>query len=51
MDQDYLNNYFGKVWRNTQYNNLELPEFSGKALLDKIKLNETVIDIGCGSNY
>ena len=51
MDQEYLNKYFGKVWRNTQYNNLALPEFSGKALLDKIKLNETVIDIGCGSNY
>ena len=51
MDQKYLNKYFDKVWRNTQYNNLELPEFSGKALLNKIKLTETVIDIGCGSNF
>jgi len=50
MDQNYLNNYFDTVWRHTPYNNLNLPEFSGMALLKKIKSTETVIDIGCGSN-
>jgi hypothetical protein len=50
MDQNYLNNYFDKVWRHTPFNNLNNPTLSGLALLDKIKPTETVIDIGCGVN-
>lgn len=50
MDQNYLNNYFGNVWRHLTFNDLSLPQFSGLALVDKVRPDETVIDIGCGSN-
>lgn len=49
LDQPHLNKYFAGAWRQRdrgfeQYNK------TGWALIDKIKPNETVIDVGCGSN-
>jgi len=45
-DQQYLNNYFANHWqpRIDQY------EYSGWALTKKIRLGESVLDVGCGNN-
>jgi len=49
MNQQNLNRYFNDIWRNTPFSDLNA-EFSGYALVDKIKPNEKVIDVGCGKN-
>jgi hypothetical protein len=45
-NQHYLNNYFANHWnpRIDQY------QYSGWALLKKIRLGESVLDVGCGNN-
>lgn len=45
-DQNYLNNYFSKIWHRDISNYI----YSGYALLDKIHPMDHVIDIGCGDN-
>jgi hypothetical protein len=49
IDQNYLNHYFGTVWYRgngdlSQYNK------TGLALVDKVSDDESVLDVGCGSN-
>ena len=41
-----LNNYFATMWKS----NLSQYQYSGFALVDKIRPGETVIDVGCGYN-
>lgn len=45
-DQQHLNNYFGNHWcgRIDQY------VYSGWALVNKIRIGESVLDVGCGEN-
>lgn len=49
MNQSQLNEYFNGVWRHTPFSEMKA-ELSGFALVDKIKPNEKVIDIGCGKH-
>jgi hypothetical protein len=49
VNQEYLNYYFGNVWHQGS-NPFERYEKSGKILLNKIQPEETVIDVGCGTN-
>lgn len=46
MSQDSLNLYFKNIWKSniTQYS------WSGFSLVDKIKSDEHVLDVGCGFN-
>jgi hypothetical protein len=46
MNQQLLNNYFANHWRG--HHNIYL--YSGFALAKKIKPNEWVLDVGCGTN-
>jgi len=46
MNQTSLNNYFSTVWQS----NLNQYTYSGWALVDKIKPDELVLDVGCGFN-
>ena len=46
MRQDDLNKYFSTTWRS----NLAQYEYSGYALIDKVKPEELVLDVGCGFN-
>lgn len=46
MNQTALNNYFSTVWQS----NLNQYTYSGWALVDKIKPDELVLDVGCGFN-
>ena len=46
MNQETLNNYFGKIWK-VDYDKFDL---TGWDLLSKIADNETVLDVGCGYN-
>ena len=49
IDQEYLNYYYVNIWQknsNPSFQN----EKSGMLLLDKISLEDEVIDIGCGTN-
>jgi hypothetical protein len=47
--QTYLNNYFNNIWRHRN-RSLDQYEFTGWALVDKIKPGECVLDVGCGDN-
>lgn len=47
MKQTELNEYFSTKWSP----NIDQYRHSGWALIDKINLNETVIDVGCGPNF
>jgi hypothetical protein len=49
VNQTYLNYYFGTIWHKNS-SPFEKFEKSGKQLLSKIDVNETVVDIGCGVN-
>ena len=46
MKQDDLNNYFSTVWKS----NLDRYQYSGWSITDKIRANESVLDVGCGFN-
>ena len=46
MDQQSLDKYFSTHW----HSNIDQYEYSGWALLQKIKLSESVLDVGCGTN-
>ena len=46
MDQQSLDKYFSTHW----HSNIDQYEYSGWALLKKIKLSESVLDVGCGTN-
>ncbi len=46
MKQTELNEYFSTLWNP----NIDQYQYSGWALIDKINLDETVIDVGCGPN-
>ena len=46
MDQQSLDKYFSTHW----HSNIDQYEYSGWALLQKIKLGESVLDVGCGTN-
>jgi hypothetical protein len=46
MDQHTLDKYFSTHWRS----NIDQYEYSGWALIQKIKLSESVLDVGCGTN-
>lgn len=46
MDQDYLNFYFSKIWK-PGFNSFTKTGFQ---LLDKIKPDDWVLDVGCGYN-
>jgi hypothetical protein len=49
VDQQYLNNYFGNIWhKHSDPCNKQTK--SGLELLSKITDNDSVIDIGCGTN-
>lgn len=50
MNQDYLNEYFGNVWRNLPISEPLNYDHSGRYLVDKISSGEAVVDIGCGKN-
>lgn len=49
IDQQQLNNYFYQVWtqRNRSLDNMQ---YTGWTLIDKVRLGEKVIDVGCGQN-
>jgi len=49
MKQQELDEYFNNVWRHTPFSDLKA-ELSGYALINKVKPNEKVIDVGCGKN-
>ena len=49
VDQNYLNHYFGNIW-HTNSNPVAKFEKSGLALVNKIAADETVLDVGCGTN-
>lgn len=46
MNQEYLNFYFGKVWKP----GYDPKGKTGDQLLSKIKPDEWVLDVGCGNN-
>lgn len=46
MDQEVLNKYFGENWKP----NLSKFKFSGWEVVNRVKHNETVLDVGCGFN-
>lgn len=46
MNQLALDKYFSTVWRS----NLDQYKYSGWALVDKIRSDELVLDVGCGFN-
>lgn len=46
MKQTELNEYFSTKWQS----NLNQYTYSGWALVDKIHINELVLDVGCGYN-
>jgi len=46
MDQHTLDKYFSTHW----HSNIDQYEYSGWALVQKIKLGESVLDVGCGTN-
>lgn len=46
MNQQELNEYFSTEWRS----NLDQYIYSGLALIDKVRSNELVLDVGCGYN-
>ena len=46
MKQEDLNNYFSTTWKS----DLDQYQYSGWALVDKIRSNELVLDVGCGYN-
>jgi hypothetical protein len=48
IDQQYLNEYYSTHWNR---NPCSLNIKSGLRLLNKIKDNESVIDVGCGRNF
>jgi hypothetical protein len=45
-DQDFLNSYFADKWDPT----IESYQYSGFAIVRKIKQDDWVLDVGCGSN-
>lgn len=49
VDQNYLNQYFGNIWHKHS-NPCKKDTKSGLQLIDKISKQETVIDVGCGTN-
>ena len=46
MQNEILSNYFSKTWKA----NYEKYKYTGFALLDEVRANETVLDVGCGFN-
>jgi hypothetical protein len=46
MNQEELNDYFAKKWKS----NLDQYLYSGWDLINKININEWVLDVGCGTN-
>ena len=46
MKQSELNEYFATKWQSK----LNQYQYSGWALVDKIRSNESVLDVGCGFN-
>jgi hypothetical protein len=46
MDQPTLDKYFSTHWQS----NIDQYQYSGWALIHKIKLGESVLDVGCGTN-
>ena len=46
MDQPTLDKYFSTHW----HSNIDQYQYSGWALVGKIKLGESVLDVGCGTN-
>ena len=46
MKQEDLNNYFATKWKS----NLAQYQYSGYSLVNKIRANESVLDVGCGFN-
>jgi hypothetical protein len=46
MNQEQLNEYFATKWKS----NLDQYLYSGWSLIDKVKSDEWVLDVGCGSN-
>lgn len=46
MNQSQLNEYFSKKWNS----NLDQYTYSGWNLIDKVKKDEWVLDVGCGTN-
>jgi ubiquinone/menaquinone biosynthesis C-methylase UbiE len=49
INQQLLNTYFSETWR-TRNRGLEEFQYTGYALLDKLKQGEQVLDVGCGMN-
>ena len=49
IDQAQLNDYFGNTWR---HNHIAIEEFNltGLSLVNEIKEEGRVLDVGCGSN-
>ena len=45
-NQDFLNQYFGKTWKG----DIDSYIYSGFALLNHIRPNDRVLDVGCGDN-
>ena len=46
MNQNKLNTYFSTKWKS----NLNQYQYSGWNLIDKVKDDEWVLDVGCGPN-
>lgn len=46
MNQSILNEYFSTAWKSE----LDVYQYSGWQLVDKVKTGEHVIDVGCGFN-
>jgi hypothetical protein len=49
INQDKLNSYFGRVWRERD-RSIGQFSYTGWDLANKVNPGETVIDVGCGAN-
>lgn len=49
INQELINNYFSQVW-SQRHRGLDKYQYSGYALIEKIRPGESVIDVGCGEN-
>lgn len=45
-----LTKYFSDSWLKSRINGLEQYQYSGWALVNKVKPGESVLDVGCGTN-
>lgn len=50
MTNEYLKEYFSKEWIESRASDIWNYKYTGLELIEKIKPNERVLDVGCGTN-